>query len=307
MKRTKTGVDFAKRWMADVPALTSEFVHELSANGRAAFRTSPFGENAGLADFRGFPLHAAQKLSKKTFDGVDLTGASFDGAWLQDCTFRSVKFERASLKGVKDHGNRFEGCSFEKASFFGAGLGYRQSMYSQCMFEETDFRRATFLAARFHSCQFVKAQLKGLDFYASSFTGCSFTGRLDGVWFRGEYPSLTDAAEFGDAERNIMRDVSFSDAELIGVNFTGGCDLSTIVLPKLGEYRLYRNWRARLLQLAEACPTWPVAERKEAEVFVQSYLESSLTQDWMLLNVAELSEEFGLSLASRIFRILDSS
>lgn len=306
MTRTKTNLDFTTRWKtAEAAAATSVLVSELEGHGGNVFKRSPFGENGGFADFRGFPFHAASKIVQKSFEGADCSGASFEGAWLQECVFRSVKLERANLREVKDHGNRFEDCSFAKASFVGAGLGYRQTVYSHCLFEETDFRKATFLAARFRSCRFEGAKLKGIDFYASSFMDCSFLGRLDNVWFRGGYPSPRDVAAFGDAEPNLMRDVSFVDAELIGVNFTGGCDLSTILLPKAGDYRLYGSWRARLLRLAEASSTWSAAEKKEAEIFVQSYLESSAQQGWMLLNVAEIAGEFGLDLTRKIFVTLD--
>ncbi|MGV3629199.1 MAG: pentapeptide repeat-containing protein [Betaproteobacteria bacterium] len=307
MTRTKPSLDLVKRWdAADAMAETKILLSELQGSTRSAFKKSPFGEINGLVDLRGFPFHAASKIVGKSFEGLDLSAASFEGVWLQECALKDVRFDYANLKEFKDHGNRFEGCSFVKSSFIGAGLGYRKTLYSECLFEESDFRKSTFLAARLQSCRFVNAKLKGIDFYASTFDACVFLGRLENVWFRGGYPSLRDIVEFGDAEPNLMRHVSFAGAELLAVNFTGGCDLSSVTLPMSDDYRLYGDWHSRLLRLSGDSSKWSAAVQKEAQIFVQSYLESSVKQSWMLLNVADISEEFGKEIAMKIFGSLDA-
>lgn len=295
------------RWSVEVNPLTTEkLLKKLELTSLENINESPFGLVNGLVDLRGFPFHLSPKIKNKDFEGVDLSGSSFRGVWLEGCNFKSIKFDHSNLAQLKDHRNQFENCSFLKASFTSAGLGYRSSSYTQCFFEETDFRKTVFIAARFNSCRFSRAKLKGIDFYASSFDECVFLGRMEDVWFRGCYPSPRDENEFGAARKNMMRKVSFADAELIGVNFTGGCDLSSIILPAYGEYRRYENWRDRLAKLAEVSSKWPVNEQKEAQIFIRSYLESAEQQSSMLINVSEISNEFGVALSSKIFDGLES-
>jgi hypothetical protein len=307
MTNKKTDTSMTKRWIAtDAMEATNNILSAINNPDCRKIPTSPFGKISGLADFRGFPFNLVCKIKGKCFENIDLSASSFEGVWLQDCLLKSAKFDYANLGELKDHGNRFECCSFVKALFVGAGLGYQKTLYKECLFEATNFKKSTFIAARFQSCRFDKAKLKGIDFYASSFDSCAFLGRLENVWFRGGYPTSRDSEFFGESEPNLMRHVSFAEAELIGLNFTGGCDLSCIDMPKTSDYRLYGNWRNRLLRLSKECLRWSPAEQKEALIFVQSYLEASASQNWMLLNVSEISEEFGPTLAHNILASLDT-
>lgn len=295
------------RWSeAGIKDQVHEYLAGLRNGTLSQWPPSPFGEIDGLADFRGFQFEGASKIVGVDFMAMDASASNWQDLWLQGCSFHSVKLDHAKLQEIKDHGNSFKGCSFSSASLVGAGMGHRGSAYDGCLFDATDFRKASFIRTRFKHCQFVNAKIKGIDFYASAFDACSFAGVLDGVWFRNGLPAPSDESVFGVAQPNSMNEVSFEHAELIGVNFTGGCDLSTVLMPVGGGHRRYGQWHARLLRLADHTQQWPSTQAAEGRIFVNAYLAASRRQGWFILNTAEIEGEFGRDIAAKVFESLDA-
>jgi hypothetical protein len=99
-----------------------------------------------------------------------------------------------------------------------------------------------------------------------------------------------------------MRKVSFANAELREVEFSHHCDLSSVVLPLEGDYRLYPSWRTHLEHLRESSKEWPSSDRAEAQVFVKSNMVHVQNQDSYLLNCDDVKREFGVELGTRILK-----
>jgi fluoroquinolone resistance protein len=211
-----------------------------------------------------------------------------------------VIFENVDFKEMSERGNLFHKVNFSNCKFNKAGIGYEGSQYQQCLIEKSSFTKTVFIRGEFVNTQFVLCKLKGVDFNASSFEDCSFVGKLEDVWFRGGYAYVSDDENFGKAKKNQMRNVSFSDAILEGVNFSNGCDLSTIHLPITSNYILFNNWKIRLEHLKEVIKKWSISHRKEAEIFSSSYLVHAKTQDWFIVNIEELQRDFGVDVANII-------
>jgi hypothetical protein len=147
--------------------------------------------------------------------------------------------------------------------------------------------------------------LHGVDFGASSFVHCEFSGKLQSVWFRGGFPLESDIQHFGVPRKNVMASVSFEKASLWGMTFSDHCDLSTIVMPSEGSYRLYNEWHNRLERLKQEIDNWPHELQREAHIFADVYLVHAEDQDWYLLNCDEVIIDEGEELGTRIINALD--
>ena len=55
----------------------------------------------------------------------------------------------------------------------------------------------------------------------------------------------------------------------------------------------------------KSAETWPPKDKKEAEIFFNSYMPHATTQDSMLLNVDEVKHDFGKDIGARILATLD--
>lgn len=288
-----------KRWKrSDVDELLLGLKH-----GRLR---EPFGATAGgLVDLRGVRLPDGTILRGLQFERCDLSQACMPNAWIEECHFDRVLFDDADLTGVRDHGNRFTGCRFAQTKCREAALGYRGSAYQNCGFDAVDYWHAIFIRAEFDDCEFIDCRLKGVDFNASSFVRCSFVGVLEDVWFRGGFALPSDSQEFGQARKNAMKHVSFEKAELHDITYSDHCDLSTVVVPSRGDYRLYSNWKNRLLRLKEATREWSTGDKQEAKVFLNSSFPHAQNQEWELLNCEDMRAEYGQGIGNRILRVLE--
>jgi len=268
----------------------------------------PFGRVDGFFDMRGFPLSAnfhPRMLVKCIFKGFDFSEASFRDLWIEGCVFDNCVFNKAELVGIKDHANKFINCSFVGTCLGDAGLGHKGSSYKNCLFDRTSFDKARFIRAEFDDCKFDQCRFKGVDFNASSFVNCEFSGKIEDVWFRGGFALKDDISDFGVPRKNAMKNVSFEKASLWSMTFSNQCDLSTIKLPLEGNYKLYSNWRLRLEFVKKETSNWTLEEKKQGEIFVNSYLVHAKTQDWYLLNCEETLQELGEDLGLKIIAGLD--
>lgn len=244
------------------------------------------------------------RLAGETFSGVSLERADLRHAWIEECVFRDVCFDRADLSYATDHGSLFERCSFKSTNFERAMFGHRGTRLIDCSFIRARFRGADFIRPEFDRCEFV-CNFKNIDFNASSFVDCRFEGKLQDVWFHGGFglPDFED--DFGKPRKNEMKNVDFSAAELRQMTYSDDCDLSTVVLPAKGRYRRYDRWRQRLERAVERIQSWKGNDEKRARDFVEVALIHARTQPWYIMNTDELAEDYGAELADRIVAALE--
>lgn len=264
--------------------------------------SSPFGLVEGCCDLRGMPFPENSLVKGCTFLSVDLSGASLRHAWIEASRFERTILDGADLTDVREHGNRFVECRFVGTTLTGAGIGHKGSRYEGCLFERAVFKRAGFIRPEFDGCEFRNCRLDGVDFFGSSFADCTFSGKVTDAWFRGGFPLPGNIWCFGEPRPNRMRNVTFRDATVRGLTFSDGCDLSTVVPPAEGDYRLYSNWGARVQYLREQAEAWPEPDRGEALIFAAAW--DGKGQSWYLLSVDEIIEE--QAAGARIVAALDA-
>ncbi|MFN8395773.1 MAG: pentapeptide repeat-containing protein [Bacteroidia bacterium] len=276
----------------------------ISKGGILGPNYSPFPLVNGRIDMRGIDF-TRHKWKSVVAIGVDFSGCTLSYCWVEECRFENCLFEKTEMIQRTDHANKFVDCDFVRSKCNQMGFGNRGSQFAHCRFDQCNLTRANFYRPEFDWCVFSNCKLNGLDFWGSSFENCAFAGKVEDVWFRGGYPLPGMEKEYGVPRKNRMLNVSFADAEVIGGTFSDGCDLSTILLPQKGNYRLYSGWRQRLERLPSIYENWPPMEKREADIFMHSHLSHAIRQDWYLLNVDQMRKEYGQELFDKLLHEMD--
>ena len=292
------------RWVA-IPECDRSKINELIENAGVLDETySVFGRTEdGLLDFRGIDLRNYRIVGVE-FSNVDFSHAIINEAWIANSMFENVVFKETELKNISELGNRFLKCKFFNSKLNRACLGYKGSVYEKTEFNKVNFTGTSFIRAEFNYCNFSDNTLKGIDFNACSFENTEFKGVLDDVWFRGGFPSKVLNEQFGQPRPNNMLNVSLENSVLTDITFSDFCNLSTVKLPKNGNYIYIRNWNKKLQSAYEKIKEWQPAQRTEAEILIKSYLVHSVRQNEYILNSNDLLKRFGREVSNKIIMLL---
>ncbi len=236
---------------------------------------SPFNLHDNRIDLRGLritpevPLERT-KINNCIFKNVDLSFSIVGDALVENCYFENVVFDKTDMRQFGDFGNRFLHCQFNKTDFAAAFIGYKGSKYIECEFSNAKFNRTSFIRPEFDKCLFDNCKLYNANFSASSFNSCKFSGLLNAVTFSNGYfwgESMNE--KYGIPTPNCMKNVSFEGAEFKKVGFVRGVDLSTVILPKNGEYRLYDQFNKRMEILKEHAYEFEGKHKVDVDVFIK--------------------------------------
>lgn len=224
---------------------------------------------------------------------------------LDHCEVTDCLFEFSYFKSFRDWGNRYERVSFDRAEIEDGSLGHYAGQFLNSTFRKTKFKHVSFINAEIENCHF-EGTFNSLEFNASSLENCSFTGKLKNAWFRGGFPLKSDEKKFGKPrKKNRMKNVSFAKAQLLSTTFSDDCDLSTIVLPEEGDYRLYDRWTKRLEKLEKQLEKKNLSDKDRAESRAFMSGASRKNQNWYLCNVDQECRTFG-PVINIIVSILDT-
>ncbi len=264
--------------------------------------------DAGLFDLRGFPLvdhKELLRLKRGVFRDLDLSFARFGRVLLEACEFENVNLTGMQHAIWNERGCRFCDVQLRDVKLRNAALGLGGSAYERVDFSRCDFGDAFFYRPQFRGCTFASPKFRGLDFNMSNFAGCSFSGQLDGVWFRAKWPHPHDEATFGPAAPNEMR-VDFSDASLWDVVFTGGLDLSRVVLPRDGQHVLLKDFCNALLKSKKRVESLGDGglDQEHALQLIQGFLVHAAHQDMWILNQRDMEQELGEATGRFLFQSL---
>ena len=304
-------IELIKRW-ENISEVHIKCILECFANGvQALEHLSPFGIHENRIDLRGLEIcfekgKGCGRIKGCQFKNIDFTAASFDNAWIEGNVFDNVVFDEADMQGFRDLGNVYRNCTFIKTDLSAAGLGYDGSSYNNCTFRTVKFGRTSCIRPEFNDCVFRYCKMKGVDFNGGSCVNCRFIGKIENVWFRGGFPLEEFNQEYGPPRRNRMENVSFEEASVWGLTFSDSCDLSSIILPNKGDYRLYSDWKKRLLVLKKEFEKLP-KDKNEGLIYSEIHLVHAEKQDWYLVNCCEIKKDYGEEIGNLIIQTLDSA
>jgi uncharacterized protein YjbI with pentapeptide repeats len=261
----------------------------------------------GLIDLRGLSFGRVVEFERARFRDLDFSYTHFGHPVFTRCTFERVSLKEIDSDRWNERGCRFTDADFYKANLRGAGIGIDGSTYLRVSFREADFSGAHFYRGQFTDCDFSDARLRKIDFYVSNFVNCKFRGRLESVWFRRCYPLPSDERTFGKAVPNEMRNVDFSEAELWEVMYTGGLDLSHVILPQDGNHILLCHFDVALTKVRDIMDTlaWSEEDKKRVMISVKSYLVFAHEQPMKILNKREICGRLGEQVGAEFIALLE--
>ncbi|WP_433379288.1 hypothetical protein ACQPZX_13215 [Actinoplanes sp. CA-142083] len=208
--------------------------------------------------------------------GADYSGRSLDKFSAQGSTFTDCKFDRVKVGD---------------ASF---GAGTEQSLYVGCSFDRASLTSLVgyvrFVGCTFRNARFVRP---GADYL--EFVDCSFTGRTTGLELRGAphgaqnryEATLRGLARQGKPEPPGYRELAlrpsnqihgndFAGAELVGVSFRFGVDLTAQKLPTGDDYLYLPDAAAAVRRAVAAAEQEPSELAGKAKFFLEDVLQREI-------------------------------
>ncbi|GAA5030078.1 hypothetical protein GCM10011506_18900 [Marivirga lumbricoides] len=250
--------------------LLSEVLSKLSCN-KSLDTIKGLEKYAGRWDLRGAPLstlkserkiegegtsftqkYGSLKLKNIHVESIDFSYADISYSWWQQCRVNNCIFEGTKAKELQIYASDFFNCTFRNTSFnysfLNNNLGKNSGSYKRVNFIECDLKECIFSFPEIENCIFENCNLMATNFDGSRFKHCKFIGKVDSPWFSG-YSTTAQKSIFWIFNRvnpkdypNLMQNVDFSEADLIGVSFINEIDLSQCVFPKDDEkYIVVRN------------------------------------------------------------------
>jgi uncharacterized protein YjbI with pentapeptide repeats len=260
----------------------------------------------GLIDLRGLSFGLGIELARVQFRDMDLSHSDIGRGIFRRCTFEGVLFQEIESQWWNERGCQFTDVDFRRARLRDAAIGINGSIYTRVSFRGTDFSGTSFYRPQFTDCDFSDAKLKQIDFMVSSFVDCKFRGKLESVWFRRTWPLPRHEREFGKAPPNEMRNVDFAEVELWDAVFTGGLDLSQVILPQDGHHVLFRHLDVVLPTARGIVGTLPWSDeaKKVALLDIEALLVHVESQPMWILNVNEMIDILGEGAGEEFMELL---
>lgn len=190
-----------------------------------------------------------------SLDRVNLRGADFSG--------RKLKI------GVQVFESELRECLFEDMKIGQAswGSGQKQSCYFECSFNRTRMGMKSPGFAKFERCSFEDVVIRDMHTGALDLIGCRVSGTLTDAIITAR-PESFQVDMYG-RERNVIEGNDLSEANLVGVSFRGGVDLTRNRMPSGPNYLTVLDGRRVLGSVKESLLRLPPsAERDEALVLV---------------------------------------
>lgn len=187
---------------------------------------------------------------------------------------RDAVFSRAAFERFAPNGCVFERCDF-RGELFDERLqtlfaSRRQSIFRECRFDGADLSGIRPGQARFERCSFARTNIDGWLSACAEFVECTFSGPIRNVTFHGK--PWGHAAERIDPVRatNAFSGNDFTDAELMGVLFVNGIDVTAQRWPKDGGYVVLDRIHQRATRARAKILEWRDHEaRNEALAMLQ--------------------------------------
>jgi uncharacterized protein YjbI with pentapeptide repeats len=168
-------------------------------------------------------------------EDLDFSGVVWDRWWLEGAMVRNCVFDGAQLDDFRIWDSWFENCSFKDARLSGMmGVGWsrlpwrkRRAEWRGVDFRGADLRDTHHGVELYVDCDFRGAKLTLVDFDGAEHVRSRFAGELKTVFF-SRFPWSGRKVGAG----NLMQDVDFSEARLVGSTTFWGLDLVNVRLPE---------------------------------------------------------------------------
>ncbi|MDN5216397.1 pentapeptide repeat-containing protein [Fulvivirgaceae bacterium BMA12] len=245
------------------------------------------------------------KLKNLVVESIDFSHADISYSWWERCCVSNCLFEETKARELRVYASHFLNCNFQKTNFtysyLNQNIGKSSGSFKSVNFIECNLKECIFSFPKIESCTFDTCNLVATNFDGSRFRNCKFKGSVDSPWFSGS-SKTAQRSLFGFFNRvnprnypNPMENVDFSEAELTGVSFINGIDLSNCIFPDdTDRYILVKNlkkvyYRAREIINKE----WHGEEKRKGLGFIDVilYKPDRQNQEMDLIDKAFLTDD----------------
>ena len=185
--------------------------------------------------------YGSLKLKKTVIESVDFSYADISYSWWQECQVSNCLFEDTKACELHVYATDFTNCTFRKVNFtysdLNRNIGKKSGSFKGSYFIDCNLKECILSFPNIENCRFENCNFIATNFDGSRFKDCKFIGKVDSSWFSG-YSTTAQKSIFGIFNRvnprdypNLMENVDFSEAELVGVSFINGIDLSECTFP----------------------------------------------------------------------------
>jgi hypothetical protein len=179
---------------------------------------------------------------------------------LSRVTVRDADFRRVTFDQFAPEGCTFEHCDFSRQTldrrYQPLFSSRRQSVFRDCSFDGADLTGVRPGQARFERCSFDDAILDAWESFTAEFIDCTFAGRVANVRFYGR-PWGANADKLDPARTtNAFTGNDFRRADLMGVTFIHGIDITKQRWPDGPEYVILDRIHQRLAKVRVEVLEW---------------------------------------------------
>ena len=219
--------------------------------------------------------YGSLRIKNVAITSIDFSYADISYSYWERISIENCLFDETMAKELNIIASHFNNCLFRKTNLFCSYLNKNirddSGSFKNVDFIESNLSKCCFYFPIMSNCSFVDCNLKETDFDGSQFSNCKFKGELDSLWFRG-YSTKARTAIAGLFNRinprkfkNLMYNVDFTEAKLIGISFSDGIDLSQCYFPKDGNYVFIENLQETFIQVRKvANEKWHGEDKRKA-------------------------------------------
>jgi len=251
-----------------------------------------------------------------TIEDIDFSFSDLSYTSWVKCEFKNIKTFNTKANYLKLWACSMKWSHIEKTDFQNSLLGGRleanSGLFEGVVFRESNFAKTYYSFPLFKDCVFDHCNLTEVNFDGSRFEDCTFTGKLCSTIFRGitthfGKQTLLEKKIAPNDFPNLMKNVDFTPAELNGVSFINGVDLSTCKFPSSDDYLLINNLAELYAEAKVIIASEWVGKFKQfglQTIDLIYYTNHHINQKLEILDKNFLIEQFGLDFAEKFFELI---
>jgi uncharacterized protein YjbI with pentapeptide repeats len=253
------------------------------------FAKTKFNESAKLEISKfNFKENELSIIRDREFENI-----SFNECKFENVIFKNVRFKNCSFLSSKFTLFRFEmcdivDCTFKNCKmkyFFMDNIGRNAGKITDTIFEKCNFKNLLFRFPIISRCNFFNCKYSDCDLDGSILSDCCFKGDIEDLIMGGVTTKYNDPFwrffnRFNPNKdlpkyKNKMDNIDFSEANMIGVYFYNGIDLSRCKLPKGEKYIKIENIETTGKAIRQhIIDNWSEIIKKEALFLLDNYFFS---------------------------------
>jgi len=259
------------------------------------------------------------KVGKIELDSIDFSFANISNSVFEQTVIKNCLFAETIAKEIYFIACEINECVFEKTnlsySYLNQNIGKNSGSFINTKFIDSNLQECIFYFPIIKNCAFFDCNLMATNFDGSRMQYCKFVGKVDSALFNGyslnAHKSILGLFNRVDPKQypNLMQDVDFSDAILIGVAFKNCINLSKCIFPKDDNCLIIKNIRKTYLMAKENIfNNWEGNDKRIGLHMIDNvyYTKDYFAQEISIIDKYVLVEQFGEQFANRFFKLIQT-